>query len=98
VAKKSSLLASIESLPDGRTGKLDWWGKLEAQKPDFYADLSALVDRHIDGDQSIRRKLPTDAAFGEWMIGQLAGQGVRVSYSTVADMLRKRRRQRDGAK
>lgn len=91
MAKKSSLLSEITKLPDRKPGKPTWIDRFVAEDPELYEEVSDIVDRWLDGDQGVRRKLPTQASLCDWLSPLLAERGRQVAAQTCQQMFVHRR-------
>lgn len=93
---KTDLLSVVSKLPDATSGKKNWIDKLRTQHPALYAEVIALMDAHIDGDRAVRAKLPSETAFCQWLSPTLAERGFSVAPTTVHQLFRRRRSERNG--
>jgi hypothetical protein len=96
VAKAIDLLGSIKKLPDQKFGKDTWISRLEKNDPPLFAEVTKIVDLWLDGDQEIRRKLPSQAALCDWLSPLLMARGHQVAPQTCNQIFTHRRMQRNG--
>lgn len=94
MAKKSALFDALAQLPDQRGGKTNWLDRLKDGSPELYDEVISLIDRHMDGDREITRKLPSETAFCRWLSTVLAARGVNVRPQTLTSLFRLRRGER----
>jgi hypothetical protein len=96
MAKAIDLLADIKRLPDQKFGKDSWIDRLAKKDPALYAEVLKVVDLWLDGDQAIRRKLPSQTAVCEWLSPLLIARNFHVASQTVNQIFPHRRGQRNG--
>ena len=94
--KPTGLLDEISKLPDMKKGKLKWYERLEADNPEFYAEICSLVDRFLAGDEAVLRKLPTQTDVCRWLNPKLAERWKPLAVQTTFEIFPHRRRKRDG--
>jgi hypothetical protein len=63
MAKKSALLSRLASLPETPLPKRPSWDETFAVRhPAEWEEIAAIVDRYLDGDLEVIRKLPSKKA------------------------------------
>jgi hypothetical protein len=60
MAKKAALLSKLAALPEASFPKRPTWDQTFAKRhPAEWEEIAAIVDRYLDGDLEVMRKLPT---------------------------------------
>ncbi len=90
--KKSSVLDALDVLPDKtKPRKSSWYDRLQTCEPEFFAEMTSIIDRHLKGDAGIRRKLPTTTMLCKFLANLIAEKGEQVGWVTVGFFIRQRR-------
>jgi hypothetical protein len=68
MAKKSALLSRLDALPDTPFPKRATWDETFAVRhPAEWEEVAAIIDRYLDGDLEVIRKLPTRRALFDFL-------------------------------
>ena len=94
---KLDLLGDIKKLPDQKFGGKDTWiARLQKKDPALFAEVVKVIDLWLDGDQDIRRKLPSQTAVCDWLSPLLNARGFQVASQTINQIFPHRKQNRDG--
>lgn len=94
---KLDLLGDIKKLPDQKFGGKDTWiTRLHKQDPALFAEVMKVVDLWLDGDQDVRRKLPSQSSVCDWLSPLLGERGFHVASQTINQIFPHRKQHRDG--
>jgi len=94
---KLDLLGDIKKLPDKKFGgKESWIVRLEKKDPELFGQVVKIVDQWLDGEATIRRKLPSQTSVCEWLSPLLIERGHQVAVQTCNQIFATRKAMRDG--
>jgi hypothetical protein len=95
MAKKAKILEAVKALPDRRRPKRPSWEETFAvNHPKEWAEISELVDLHLDHDPAIIRKLPSRKMLWTFLSDQVENLRLAVGHEGFAEMMRRRGDQR----
>lgn len=91
MAEKTALLSKLAALPEASPSKRPSWDETFAQRhPAEWEEVAAIIDRFLDSDLEVIRKLPSRKALFEFLEPTLSQFGRVVGEDGFYQMLKRR--------
>lgn len=92
MAKAKSLIKSVKAMPKwSKTGPVPWLVRIAAENPELLEEVNELIDAHLDGDESLRLRLPTRYSLVKYLIREV---GIAAGETTLKNYVNQRRADR----